>query len=185
MHDFGSLGLLLEPTGSPRPAPLQRKCACGSTAAGPTGECGECRKKRTAELQTKLQVSEPGDAFEQEADRVADQVLRMSILGEGDQKEPSSATRLVQRRVSGGADQLADAPPIVHEVLRSPGQSLESAIRVFFEPRFGYDFSRVRVHADERAAGGQCAGLHNRSGRGVCREAVRTGGNGGTTLACP
>ncbi|MET1081660.1 MAG: DUF4157 domain-containing protein [Burkholderiales bacterium] len=97
-------------------------------------------------------MSEPGDAFEQEADRVADQVLRMSILGEGDQKDPSSATRLVQRCVSGGADQLADAPPIVHEVLRSPGQSLESATRAFFEPRFGYDFSRVRVHADERAA---------------------------------
>jgi len=44
------------------------------------------------------------------------------------------------------------APPIVHEVLRSPGQPLNQASRAFMEPRFGYDFSRVRVHTDSRAA---------------------------------
>jgi hypothetical protein len=43
-------------------------------------------------------------------------------------------------------------PPIVHEVLRSPGQPLEPATRAFMEPRFGHDFSQVRVHADARAA---------------------------------
>jgi hypothetical protein len=36
-------------------------------------------------------------------------------------------------------------PPIVHEVLRSPGQPLDPAARTFFEPRFGQDFSRVRA----------------------------------------
>jgi Domain of unknown function (DUF4157) len=45
-----------------------------------------------------------------------------------------------------------EAPPIVHDVLRSPGQPLDSGTRAFMEPRFGYDFSRVRVHADSRAA---------------------------------
>lgn len=40
------------------------------------------------------------------------------------------------------------APPIVHEVLRSPGQPLDAETRAFFEPRFGRDFSRVRVHTD-------------------------------------
>lgn len=44
------------------------------------------------------------------------------------------------------------APPIVHEVLRSPGQPLDSATRAFMEPRFGHDFSQVRVHTDARAA---------------------------------
>ncbi|HTQ30575.1 MAG TPA: DUF4157 domain-containing protein [Opitutaceae bacterium] len=44
------------------------------------------------------------------------------------------------------------APPIVHDVLRSPGQPLDSATRAFMEPRFGYDFSRVRVHTDAKAA---------------------------------
>lgn len=38
------------------------------------------------------------------------------------------------------------------EVLGSAGQPLDSATRAFFEPRFGHDFSRVRVHQDARAA---------------------------------
>ena len=51
---------------------LQRKCACGgSVITG--GECAECRKKR---LQTKLTVNQPGDRFEQEADRMAEFVVR-------------------------------------------------------------------------------------------------------------
>jgi hypothetical protein len=45
-----------------------------------------------------------------------------------------------------------NVPPIVYEVLRSPGQPLDAATRAFFEPRFGYDFSQVRVHTDAKAA---------------------------------
>jgi hypothetical protein len=41
---------------------------------------------------------------------------------------------------------------MVYEVLRSPGQPLDSSIRAFFEPRFGHDFSKVRVHTDTKAA---------------------------------
>jgi hypothetical protein len=44
------------------------------------------------------------------------------------------------------------APAIVHEVLNSPGQPLDATTRAFFEPRFGHDFSRVRVHSDAMAA---------------------------------
>ena len=43
-------------------------------------------------------------------------------------------------------------PPIVNEVLRSPGQPLDGGTRAFFEARFGHDFSNVRVHADTHAA---------------------------------
>lgn len=43
-------------------------------------------------------------------------------------------------------------PPIVHDVLGSSGQPLDTAIRAFMEPRFGHDFSQVRVHADAKAA---------------------------------
>jgi hypothetical protein len=50
----------------------------------------------------------------------------------------------------GAADR--EAPAIVHDVLRSPGQPLSPSTRAFFEPRFGRDFSQVRVHADDRAA---------------------------------
>jgi hypothetical protein len=47
---------------------------------------------------------------------------------------------------------INDVPPIVHEVLRSPGQPLDAARRAFMEPRFGYNFSNVRVHTDAKAA---------------------------------
>jgi hypothetical protein len=42
-------------------------------------------------------------------------------------------------------------PPLVHDVLRSPGQLLDPATRAFMEPRFGHDFGAVRVHTDIRA----------------------------------
>jgi hypothetical protein len=40
----------------------------------------------------------------------------------------------------------------MREVLRSPGQPLENGVRTYFEARFGYDFSRVRIHIDADAA---------------------------------
>ena len=43
-------------------------------------------------------------------------------------------------------------PLVVHDVLRSPGQPLDAETRAYMEPRFGHDFSRVRVHADAKAA---------------------------------
>jgi hypothetical protein len=43
-------------------------------------------------------------------------------------------------------------PPIVHEVLRAPGQPLDASTGAFMESRFGRDFSQVRVHTDDKAA---------------------------------
>jgi hypothetical protein len=45
-----------------------------------------------------------------------------------------------------------EAPPIVSDVLRASGRPLDAASRAFFEPRFGRDFSNVRVHTDAQAA---------------------------------
>ena len=45
-----------------------------------------------------------------------------------------------------------EVPAIVHEVLRSPGQPLDVGTRAFMEPKFGHDFSSVRVHIDDQAA---------------------------------
>jgi Domain of unknown function (DUF4157) len=56
------------------------------------------------------------------------------------------------QRAAIGSPPMGEAPPIVQEVLRSPGQPLDTATRAFMEPRFGHDFSRVRVHTNERAA---------------------------------
>ncbi len=44
------------------------------------------------------------------------------------------------------------APPIVHTVLRSPGQPLDEGVRRRLEPHFGRSFDRVRVHSDPQAA---------------------------------
>lgn len=47
---------------------------------------------------------------------------------------------------------LPPAPPIVSEVLRSPGRPLDPGTRAAMGAAFGHDFSRVRVHTDARAA---------------------------------
>ena len=51
-----------------------------------------------------------------------------------------------------GTQNDLSVPSVVHEVLRSPGQRLDPAARAFMEPRFGHDFSSVKVHTDARAA---------------------------------
>ncbi len=60
--------------------------------------------------------------------------------------------RLTSQHRSDNQAEPSTVPPIVQEVLRSPGQPLDAATRAFMEPRFGHDFSQVRVHTDARAA---------------------------------
>jgi hypothetical protein len=56
------------------------------------------------------------------------------------------------RRSASSAAAPGFAPPLVHDVLRSPGQPLDAGTRAELEPRFGHSFADVRVHADGRAA---------------------------------
>lgn len=65
-------------------------------------------------------------------------------------KDCEQTAPIVQRKATFPAGGV-EAPQIVNEVLRSPGQPLDGATRSFMEPRFGHDFSRVRVHTDARA----------------------------------
>jgi len=114
-------------------------------------------------LQAKLTVNTPGDIYEQEADRVAEQVTSMPepqlqrtcACGGGCAKcrnEHTPDERMQTKRVPANHSGAISAPPIVHEVLHSPGQPLDTTTQGFMEPRFGHDFSRVRVHTDARAA---------------------------------
>jgi hypothetical protein len=112
-----------------------------------------------------LTVNEPGDRYEQEAGRVADQVMRMPVAeavscdcaSSGEQKlqrkcascEEEEENNLQRKETAPGP---ATAPPIVNQVLNSPGRPLDAGTRAFMETRFGHDFSRVRVHADAGAA---------------------------------
>jgi len=116
-------------------------------------------------LQTKLAFNKPGDEYEQEADRVAEHVMRMPEphvqgacpCGGGCPKcqtESRAHARqsLQTKHAESGALGLTEAPPSVLDVLRSPGDPLDPATRAFMEPRFGHDFSKVRVHTDQQAA---------------------------------
>jgi hypothetical protein len=130
---------------------LQRKCACGQHAAG--GECEECKRKKEEEksresrLQAKLALGQPGDLFEREADRIAEAVAS------GSSGAPAGGSAVPPRlRRKGGMGEAEEAPPVVDEALRSPGQPLGAEARAFMEPRIGHDFSRVRVHTDDLAA---------------------------------
>jgi outer membrane protein OmpA-like peptidoglycan-associated protein len=133
------------------------------------------RLLRDGLLQAKLTVSEPGDAFEREADRVADQVMRSMPM-------PVAANPLrlqracthcrkeldlhrIQRMCSACEEELhrkpsesLSGPEISSSVasqisgLRGGGQPLPETVRTFFEPRFGQDFSDVRIHTGSSAA---------------------------------
>jgi hypothetical protein len=118
---------------------LQRKCACGNhTIAG--DECADCAQKKMG-LQRKLTIGASNDPMEQEADRIADQV--MATPGHGLIR---SAPVKIQRFTGNPSGQTAEVPASVERVLASPGRPLEPALRQDMEGRFGYDFSQVRVH---------------------------------------
>ncbi len=130
-------------------------------------------------LQKRFAINKPGDQYEQEADRISEQVMRMEApdiartappaiqrLGTGFQEE--LATKHLQRLCTECEEEEALHRKTVptgagvgrNQVLRqaeakvdavSGGQPLSNEQRAFFEPRFGVDFSCVRIHADGSA----------------------------------
>lgn len=107
-------------------------------------------------LQAKLTVNAPGDAYEQEADRVADQVLRMP---DGELAGVAPAAPGIQRMCAECEEekvQAKEAPGAVPAVapeteakigaLRGGGAPLSPDLRGYFEPRLGQDLSAVRLH---------------------------------------
>ena len=135
---------------------LQRQPAC------PCG--GGCPRCQTAP--SDLKISEPGDAHEREADAAAERVMRMSgseevrvshgasgLQGKRAAAEGNRMEALTQAGGESAADSgVPSAPPVVRGALDSSGQPLDAETRAFFEPRFGRDFSGVRVHTDTAAA---------------------------------
>jgi peptidoglycan hydrolase-like protein with peptidoglycan-binding domain len=118
---------------------LQRKCGCGNhTVAG--GECAHCSKKNSFGLQTKLTVGQAGDLYEQEADRIADQVMSAPVNADL-KPTPQRIQRLANQAIGNFS-----APASVDRALSSAGTPLDSGLRQDMEQRFGHDFSRVRVH---------------------------------------
>jgi peptidoglycan hydrolase-like protein with peptidoglycan-binding domain len=58
----------------------------------------------------------------------------------------------MMQRAAISAAPVSTVLPIVHDVLASSGRPLDAGAQAFMEPRFGHDFSQVRVHTDGRAA---------------------------------
>jgi hypothetical protein len=120
------------------------------------------------DLQTKLTVNEPGDQYEQEADRVAEHVMRMpdtplrlqrkcgcgdGPAAVGSCRDCASPPVQLQRRAAPeNSSMAATTASVVSDVVGSPGQTLDKNTRAFFEQRFKQDFGDVRVHSDDRAA---------------------------------
>jgi hypothetical protein len=118
---------------------------------------------RPAAIQPKLALGPVDDPLEHEADRIADQVMRMPDpnLSTGTARpqlsrkcaacDEEEAQTLQAKRAHVPKPAAGEAPQIVREVLRSSGKPLDAPTRAFFEPRFDHDFSNVRVHTDCRA----------------------------------
>lgn len=115
-------------------------------------------------IQRKPTVSSPGDRFEQEADDVAEKVMRMT--GPARAALPHAAIQCKCAECEDDEKKLIQPKPgpsahtggrldVVGAVVRMAsrgGTPLSGDTRSHFEPRFGCDFSRVRVHTDGEAA---------------------------------
>ena len=178
--------------------------------------------KANIAVQPKLKINEPGDKYEQEADKVADQIMRMPLKmiasSSGDEKKPNGINlgrEMVQRKCSAcgkthKSDEHDHLPPVMPMVcpkcsrqkdkqiqtkritstiqrpmelldegesgtiqtkrntdsapavtpeinadirsIEGGGQPMSKSDRSFFEPRFGVDFSGIRIHNDARSA---------------------------------
>jgi hypothetical protein len=111
-------------------------------------------------VQPKLAVGRADAPLEREADRVADQVMRKpdanpamtaapgQLSRKGGDYEEEQKEHKPQTKATTATTEFYQAPDMVQEVLRAPGQPLDPTVRALMEPRFQQDFSRVRVHSD-------------------------------------
>ncbi len=113
-------------------------------------------------LQAKLKINQPGDVYEQEADNLAEEIVRQAAPPAESSHNP---TRRSGKQAFGHLQQKpgmgTQAGPVPAAVPYAPGTSagkpLGAHTTSFMEPRFGYDFSQVRIHDDERAAASAAA----------------------------
>ncbi|MCX9012824.1 MAG: DUF4157 domain-containing protein [Candidatus Methanoperedens sp.] len=128
-------------------------------------------------MQAKLRTNQPGDMYEQEADRVAEQVMRMPQVSGSNIASGNLQSDIIQRKCPGCTGKPHSQPVKEDEgmmlqskevtghtlgvkpdteaqinAISGGGQPLPESVRTFYEPRFGHDFSQVRVHADAKAA---------------------------------
>ncbi len=106
-------------------------------------------------IQPKMAINAPDDQLE--ADRVADQVMRMpnSDLSGWGRTAPTLPTLQLKYAATRDAEgTLPVVTPTIErniQALQGGGQPLDDESRSFFESRMGADFSQVRIHTDDNA----------------------------------
>ena len=141
-------------------------------------------------VQPKLAVNRPGDRYEQEADRVAEAVVRMpdavvqrKCTCDSGQDAPcehcaAKMAQSVQRKFAAPApatrggppiSALVAAPPSVERTLAAPGRPLPDGVRKDMEARLGHDFRATRIHDDDQAhkSAGEISARAYTSGRHI------------------
>jgi hypothetical protein len=106
-------------------------------------------------IQPKLEVGAPDDEYEREADRIAEHVMRMPepeerMKDEGGRRNGAAEAPVRLQAGATGPAGVAVTPETEVQIqsTRGGGRPLSESERAFFEPRFGYDFSKVRIHDD-------------------------------------
>lgn len=105
-------------------------------------------------VQAKLKISQPNDKYEQEAERIADKVMKMS--------EPQVQQLNRERKrneeiicIKENSDQSLSVSPDLEShiaAIKGCGEPLLESTRKLFEPCFGYNFSQVRVYTNKQVA---------------------------------
>ncbi len=141
------------------PRPLAAERMIGFPASPGARPFGGASHTRPAGIQAKLSVSQPGDPFEQEADRVSETILRMAEPAIQRQDCPTCdderENELIQRQVA--APVASQATSALSAVPQGGGEALPGPVRDFFGSRFSaaggsvHDFSRVRIHTGPQA----------------------------------
>jgi hypothetical protein len=124
----------------PGRSPIQR---CGGVNC-PPGTCDHSDDMADAPVQHSADTSAAVDATERPMEsRFSHDFGQIRMHSDAQDRESARAVPAVA---------MNEVPPIVHEVLRAPGQPLDLATRAFIGPRLGHDFNDVRVHTDAKAA---------------------------------
>jgi hypothetical protein len=131
--------------GSQQGIAVQAKCNCGGNSKF-SGECDSCKMQKFIGFQRKLSIGAVNDVYEQEADRVADQIMAESACSDIGKAPPR-----IQRFKEQTSRQENSVPGSVERTLAHAGQPMEPVLRQDMEQRFARDFSRVRVHSGTSA----------------------------------